>query len=992
MKTPRMSRFLAPLFAFFLLFSCETEEQKTDNEDNSSENTSTIVETAQGTEALSSLVAALLKADERDGSDLVSALTGEGPFTVFAPTNEAFGALLAQLDGFNSLDDFDTDEEKELLGLILQYHVIPGVGALSTELEDEQLLNTLQGESLTVSLDKGVFIQDKTDTSAEITTPDVDNSNGVVHLINKVLLPQEVLDALQMETEGNLVDLVIETESLSLLEQAVIKAGLAETLMSEGPFTVFAPTDDAFVALLELLGEDYNSLDDFDTEEELALLTNILLYHVLPAQVLAADLVAGSVETAFSGNAIEVIETETGFAIGDASAVNAEITGTDFTATNGVAHTINKVLLPQAALDFVADMQLKTIVEIAVETDDLSLLVDALTQVNAGLVEALNGEGPFTVFAPTNQAFIDLLEVLGEDYNSLADFDSEEEVALLVDILKYHVSPGNPAFAANLLDGQQFTTLIEDKIQISLDGGVFVKDVTEIAAEVVLPDVEASNGVVHVINKVLLPQRAVDFVASLQLKTIVEIAVETDDLSLLVEALTQANAGLVEALNGEGPFTVFAPTNQAFIDLLAVLGDDYQSLSDFDTEEEIALLVDILRYHVIAGTAAFSTDLSDGQHLETLLGDSIGVSLTGGVFINDASDAAAEVVLPDVEASNGVVHVINKVLLPQAALDFVARLQLKTIVEIAVETDDLSLLVEALTQANAGLVEALSGEGPFTVFAPTNQAFIDLLAVLGDDYHSLSDFDSEEEIALLVDILKYHVVAGTAAFSADLNDGQHVETLLGDNLGISLNGGVFIKDASDIAAEVVLPDVEASNGVVHVINKVLLPQVALDFVASLQMKNIVELAQSVDELSILVEALVQADAGLIDALSSGGPLTVFAPTNDAFHHLFHALGDDYHGIEDFDSEEEKALLAQVLKYHVVTNVQLESSDIQGHIQLHMFQGEDLTVRRTNNDHIVLDDPTNRHIRVIGADNQATNGIVHLINQVLLPQEVLDALH
>ena len=157
--------------------------------------------------------------------------------------------------------------------------------------------------------------------------------------------------------------------------------------------------------------------------------------------------------------------------------------------------------------------------------------------------------------------------------------------------------------------------------------------------------------------------------------------------------------------------------------------------------------------------------------------------------------------------------------------------------------------------------------------------------MLGEDYHSLADFDTEAEIALLVDILKYHVVAGAAAFSTDLSDGQHIETLLGDNIGVSLNGGVFITDASETAAEVILPDVEASNGVVHVINKVLLPQAALDFVASLQMKNIVELAQSVDELSILVEALVQADAGLLDALSSGGPLTVFAPTNDAFHHF-----------------------------------------------------------------------------------------------------------
>ena len=833
MKTLQLGRFLTPILLLLFLFSCEEEKQNSEN--NTEASTLTIVETAQSTPALSLLVDALTKADEREGSDLISALSSEGPFTVFAPTNEAFAALLAQLDGYDSLEDFDTDEEKELLGLILQYHVIAGAAARSTDLEAGQELPTLQGEILTVSLNDGVFIQDKTETAAEVTTPNVENSNGIVHIINKVLLPQEILDALQeeMEEQPNLVELVVATESLSLLEQAVIKADLVDTLSSEGPFTVFAPTDDAFVALLEVLGEQYASLDDFDTDEEIALLRNILLYHVLPIQVLEADLAAGSVATAFEGNNIEVISEGESFVLGDASDVNAIITGTDITASNGVAHTINKVLLPQAALDFVAELQLKTIAEIAIATDDLSLLVDALVQVNAGLVETLGGEGSFTVFAPTNQAFVDLLDILGEDYTSL---------------------------------------------------------------------------------------------------------------------------------------------------------------SDFDTEEEIALLTDILKYHVVVGLAAFSGDLSEGQAIETFLGDAIEVSLDGGVFIIDASGVPAEVALADIEASNGVVHVLNKVLLPQAALDFVAELQLKNIAELAIATDDLSLLVDALVRVDAGLVEALGGEGPFTVFAPTNMAFVNLLEVLGDDYNSLSDFDTEEEIALLVDILKYHVAPGNPAFAENLIDGQQINTLLDQKIKIRLDGGVFVEDATDDLAEVVLADQEATNGVVHIINKVLLPQAALDFLASLQTQNIVELAQSVPELSILVEALIQADAGLLEALSSGGPLTVFAPTNDAFERLFHDLGSDYHGIEDFDTQEEKALLAEVLKYHVLTNQRLSSENIQGHFEVHTLQGEDLGVGRTSTDRLILNDPTNRYIQIIGIDNEASNGIVHLINRVLIPQEVLNALH
>ena len=137
----------------------------------------------------------------------------------------------------------------------------------------------------------------------------------------------------------------------------------------------------------------------------------------------------------------------------------------------------------------------------------------------------------------------------------------------------------------------------------------------------------------------------------------------------MVAALIQADAGLVDLLQTDGPFTVFAPTNQAFTDILNALGDDYNSLADFDTTEEKQLLADILKYHVVAGTAAFSTDLTDGQTIETAQGESVTISLDGGVFVQDPTDTDAQVTAPDVETSNGVVHIIDKVILPQAVID-----------------------------------------------------------------------------------------------------------------------------------------------------------------------------------------------------------------------------------------------------------------------------------------------------------------------------------
>ncbi|MBP1838210.1 fasciclin domain-containing protein [Formosa algae] len=302
-----------------------------------------IVEIAQETSELSNLVAALTLADSGTDSNLIATLSGDGPFTVFAPTNQAFVDLLAQLDDYNSLSDFDTDEGKAMLTTILQYHVVAGAAVSSSALTDNQEITTVQGETVMIDLTDGVYIEDATEVSAMVTTADIEASNGIIHIIDKILLPQEIIDMINAET---LVELVSGNEDLSILEAAVIKADLVDTLNSDGPFTVFAPTNDAFVALLDALGDDYNSLDDFDTDEEMALLKNILLYHVIPSEIYAADLTETSVETAYTGNNLSVVASGSSFVIQDATGENANILAADVMASNGVAHVIDRVLLP----------------------------------------------------------------------------------------------------------------------------------------------------------------------------------------------------------------------------------------------------------------------------------------------------------------------------------------------------------------------------------------------------------------------------------------------------------------------------------------------------------------------------------------------------------------------------------------------------------------------------------------------------------------------
>lgn len=254
---------------------------------------------------------------------------------------------------------------------------------------------------------------------------------------------------------------------------------------------------------------------------------------------------------------------------------------------------------------------------------------------HAGLVETLQGDGPFTVFAPTDAAF----EAAGID---LATYDNDEANATLVDILTYHVLEG-AVDAANVSDGLVATMLNGDNATFTVNNGtVQINDATVTEADVV-----ASNGIIHFIDKVLLPP--VDEPA---LEDIATVATNTGDHDSLVAAL--AHAGLVATLQGDGPFTVFAPTDEAF----AAAGID---LSTYDNDEANATLADLLSYHVYAGSVA-AADVTDGMVATMVNGENATFTVVNGtVMVGDAT-----VTTPDVAASNGVIHVIDKVLTPPA--------------------------------------------------------------------------------------------------------------------------------------------------------------------------------------------------------------------------------------------------------------------------------------------------------------------------------------
>lgn len=279
-------------------------------------------------------------------------------------------------------------------------------------------------------------------------------------------------DDMDVMGEKNIVEVAAEAGQFSILIQAAQKAGLAEYLSTQNDITVFAPTDAAFKNLLTDLGA--SSLDDIPVAD----LTNILLYHVVGTKAMSTDLQSGYLPT-LSKSANNNISMYVNISNGVAINKNIKVTSADISAKNGVIHVVDKVILPP------------TVVNIALDNDNFTILVQAV--VKAGLVDALSGKGPFTVFAPTNDAFNALFTQLG--ISGINDLTAEQ----LIPILTYHVVSGN-VLSKSLANGNVGTLNPNKSLTVNITGGVKIND-----SEVIAADIQGSNGVVHVINKVLIP-------------------------------------------------------------------------------------------------------------------------------------------------------------------------------------------------------------------------------------------------------------------------------------------------------------------------------------------------------------------------------------------------------------------------------------------------------------------------------------------------------
>jgi uncharacterized surface protein with fasciclin (FAS1) repeats len=788
-----------------------------------------------------------------DAANLAGALQGPGPLTLFAPTDAAFAALP------ENLVDLLLTDPSGILRDVLLYHVTPGnVG--SGALSDGQSLTTLlSGQTTTISIDGATVMIDM----ATITTPDVNASNGVIHIIDAVLVPSNAT---------TVYDIIVESDDHNTLEAAINAAELDGALQEGEALTVFAPTDAAFAALPENL---VNAL----LTDPTGTLAEVLLYHVVgsiaPSSTLTQD---QSITTLFGEDVVVDL-------VGGVFINGAQVTVADIPAINGVVHVIDAVLVPEGAT---------TILDIVVASDVHNTLEAAV--IAAELAGTLGGPGTFTLFAPTDDAFAALPE-------GLLGILLDDPTGALADILLYHVA-GSIELATDLSDGQLITTVNGQDVTVSIVGeDVFIND-----AQVTVANLIGINGVVHVIDAVLVPAGAVctdlaagpytDFNGTFGGAPVSAFGVCPTNQITAFEAWASESYTVDNFVAGqeytfsicEGPgagswdaeLTVFNPdgglvaiaqdceiTWTASVDGTYIIGiqevgecdesspnqgngNGFPTLSctsdntvftiisnsgDHNTLEAAIIAAELAG--VLSGEGTFTvfapTDAAfaavDAELLEALLADptnlladillyhvapitALAGELTDGQLVTTVNGEdvtitldggnvlvnGALVTVADLIADNGVVHVIDAVLLPTV---------MTTVYDIVVNSDIHNTLEIAIN--TAGLDAALSGEaGNVTLFAPTDEAFDNLPEGLLDAL--LADPSGD-----LTEVLLYHVIEGFN-IAANITAGD-VATLFGEDVTITITDGtVMVNDAT-----VIVTDLVGINGVVHVIDVVLVP-------------------------------------------------------------------------------------------------------------------------------------------------------------------------
>jgi transforming growth factor-beta-induced protein len=422
-----------------------------------------------------------------------------------------------------------------------------------------------------------------------------------------------------------------------------------------------------------------------------------------------------------------------------------------------------------------------------------------------------------------------------------------------------------------------------------------------------------------------------------------QVAQAEGNLTKIVQAADVA--GMMPTMQGQEALTFLAPSDDAMAEMAEEMGD-------LMLPANRELLSEFMKAHMVPSkmlAEQMSAAATSGSGTVTnLLGETLQLGMDGGTLTINGAKAQKT----NVNASNGVIHVFSAP---------IWRPTVFGIVKAIAQLDTLEAAIRA-----AGLKDVLrQHESRYTLFAPTNRAFEQLLSEL-----KLTADQLLANKPLLTQVLTYHLLA-SRIYSFQVRDNSTAATVQGQSIRFDTSGPSFfptitLTDAQNRESKVIFPNLAARNGVVHLVDRVILPQT----------KNIVELAVSNPEFSILAEAVLAA--GLADTLSSPGPFTVFAPTNDAFAKLLGELGVSKEALLA-----NKSLLTSVLTYHVL-GARVLANDIKDNSMPHTVQGQTFRLD-TDGGKVVITDANGRKSNVVATDVQASNGVIHVIDKVILPK-------
>jgi len=616
----------------------------------------------------------------------------------------------------------------------------------------------------------------------------------------------------EVVASNTIADVVTNNPNTTLLLAAVVQANLAGTLAGDGPFTVFAPDDTAIQAVIDTFAAagatyDQDNDGDFDADDLLALpnLGDILGFHVVSGQAIMAQ----TIIDAGAGSVTTVEGSDLSYQVRDGKVYiqgGTQVTTPDVMADNGVIHIVDSMVF--APGDFPGN-----IVERLLIAPGFSSLVGAATTATLGgdpVANALAADGTMTLFAPHNEAFAALSE---------APTGGE-----LTDTLLYHVVPAD-ADAATVLGSNIHPTLLNNGAPIAVDADA----VTIGGAAISTTELTASNGRIHVIDSVITAPG-----------DIVDVATAAGDFGVLLAALTdQGLAGtFVDDTAGDQSadlFTVFAPTDAAFVALVEALGFDATSATLF-ADVDAALnptwnFSAVLQHHVISGVVGSGdvvTALGAGTNPSSIL-DSANHSSTIelDLLAGDEGDVVAlmgyaQVVVTDIVTRNGIIHVIDVPIFPTNTVDDIDFPG--TMTNLVQAAPIFSTLLAAVGAQGTDVAGAL-GTGPKTLFAPSNAAFA-----------KIADLDPIlTNAGLLENVLWFHaLLSAVDSAGAVAAAGGTVETALGTvgdsatynpDLTITNNGGALelTPTATGDPATIVRTDINTTTGPVHIIDEVLAP-------------------------------------------------------------------------------------------------------------------------------------------------------------------------